>query len=58
MVLSINLDISNNKTLFNKDVPDGVFCITTGMFANYSDPLCLTGGNCSILVKFLLTKGI
>jgi hypothetical protein len=45
------IDITNNKTLYNKDVPDGVYCITTGMFANYSDPLCLTGGNCSIQVR-------
>ena len=48
MVKSFNIDIQNNKTLFNKDVLDGVYCITTGTFANFNNPLCIAGGNCSI----------
>ena len=42
-------DIINNKTLFDKDVIDGVFCMTCGKFSNYTMPLCLAGGNCNII---------
>jgi Bardet-Biedl syndrome 2 protein len=41
-------DVLNNKTIFNKDVMDGVYCIATGNFSNYTCPLCIVGGNCSL----------
>jgi Bardet-Biedl syndrome 2 protein len=41
-------DITNNKTMFDKEILDGVYCLTTGMFSNFSYPICLVGGNCSL----------
>ena len=42
-------DIMNNKTLFDKDVIEGVFCMACGKFSKYTTPLCLAGGNCNII---------
>ncbi|MCQ2817668.1 MAG: hypothetical protein MJ252_10425 [archaeon] len=44
----MSYDIKENKTMFDKEIMDGVYCIISGMFYNYSDPLCLVGGNCSV----------
>jgi Bardet-Biedl syndrome 2 protein len=41
-------DIVKNKTLFNKEINDGVYCLASGIFSNYTFPICLVGGNCSL----------
>ena len=42
-----------NKTIFDKDVNDGVYCTTAGVFSKFNQPLCFVGGNCSLQVKSL-----
>jgi len=39
-----------NKTIFDKDVNDGVYCTTAGVFSKFNQPLCFVGGNCSLQV--------
>jgi hypothetical protein len=41
----------NNKTIFDKDVNDGVYCTTAGVFSKFNQPLCFVGGNCSLQVR-------
>ena len=41
-------DIKINKTVFDKDVMEGVYCMVSGMYSNYPTPLCIVGGNCSV----------
>lgn len=41
-------DVIDNKTMFNKDINDGVFCIISGIFSTFSNPLAIVGGNCSL----------
>ena len=38
-------DIMNNKTLFDKEIAEGVFCMTCGKFASFPMPLCFVGGS-------------
>lgn len=40
--------VDNNSELFFKEVPDGVTAITIGKLGEYSSPLLIIGGNCSI----------
>jgi len=47
-----NSDVMSNKTIFDKDVNDGVYCTTTGIFSKFNQPLCFVGGNCSLQVKY------
>ena len=42
-------DIMQNKTLFDRDITEGVLCMSCGRFANFKEPLCLAGGNCNIV---------
>ena len=41
-------DIKINKTVFDKDVMEGVYCMVSGMYSSYPTPLCIVGGNCSV----------
>lgn len=41
-------DIKINKTIFDKDIMEGVYCMVYGMYSNYPKPLCIVGGNCSV----------
>lgn len=41
-------DVIENKTIFNKEVEDGVYCIITGIYSTFSMPLVIVGGNCSL----------
>jgi Bardet-Biedl syndrome 2 protein len=38
-------DVIANKTLFNNELLNGVYCMTTGVFSKFNYPLCLVGGN-------------
>ena len=42
-------DIMENKTLFDREITEGVLCMSCGRFSNFKDPLCLAGGNCNIV---------
>ena len=42
-------DLQQNKTLFNKDIIEGVYCIICGMYSSFNVPLCIIGGNCSVM---------
>lgn len=41
-------DVLSNKTVFNKEIDDGVYCLTTGSYASFQKPLVIIGGNCSL----------
>jgi Bardet-Biedl syndrome 2 protein len=41
-------DLLENKTLFDKDILDGVYCLTSGYFSNFNFSMCIVGGNCSL----------
>ena len=41
-------DVENNKDLFDKEVSDGVSCLTFGTFPNIGAPMIVAGGNCSL----------
>jgi Bardet-Biedl syndrome 2 protein len=38
-------DIAGNKTLFNNELLNGVYCMATGVFSKFNYPLCIVGGN-------------
>ena len=38
-----------NKTLFDREITEGVLCMACGRFSNFNEPLCLAGGNCNIV---------
>jgi Bardet-Biedl syndrome 2 protein len=42
-------DIMENRTLFDREIPEGVLSMTCGKFSSFKDPLCLAGGNCNIV---------
>jgi Bardet-Biedl syndrome 2 protein len=42
-------DVDRNADVFFRDCPDGVNSIVIGKFSELSQPLVLTGGNCSVL---------
>ena len=42
-------DIMENKTLFDREITEGVLCMSCGRFSNFNEPLCLAGGNCNIV---------
>jgi Bardet-Biedl syndrome 2 protein len=42
-------DVNNNSDLFYKELPDGANACVVGMLGNYSDPVAVVGGNCSIM---------
>ena len=42
-------DIMENKTLFDREITEGVLCMACGRFSNFNEPLCLAGGNCNIV---------
>lgn len=41
-------NLKENKTLFNKEIMEGVYVMVTGLYSNYKEPLCIVGGNCSV----------
>ena len=43
-----NLDVENNRDVFDKEVADGVNCIFFGRVRGIMEPLVLVGGDCSI----------
>ena len=55
MLHNLLLDVIANKTIFDKDVLDGVYCTTAGIFSKYNTPLCFVGGNCSLQVNIEIT---
>ena len=42
-------DIMENKTLFDREITEGVLCMACGRFSTFTEPLCLAGGNCNIV---------
>ena len=42
-------DIIENRTLFDKEITEGVLSMTCGRFCSFKEPLCLAGGNCNIV---------
>ena len=42
-------DIMENKTLFDREITEGVLSMTCGRFSSFTEPLCLAGGNCNIV---------
>ena len=42
-------DIMENKTLFDREITEGVLSMCCGRFSNFKEPLCLAGGNCNIV---------
>lgn len=42
------LDVENNCDIFDKEVSDGVNCLTFGTFTDIGAPMVVAGGNCSI----------
>ena len=42
-------DLHLNKTLFDREIMEGVFCVICGMYYSFNDPLCIIGGNCSVI---------
>ena len=42
-------DIMENKTLFDREITEGVLCMCCGRFSTFTEPLCLAGGNCNIV---------
>lgn len=42
-------DVDRNADIFFRDVQDGVNCISIGKLSSMTQPLVITGGNCSIL---------
>ena len=42
-------DIMENKTLFDREITEGVLSMSCGRFSNFTEPLCLAGGNCNIV---------
>ena len=47
-LLKLNLDVENNSDIFDKEVSDGVNCLSFGTFPQIGAPLIVAGGNCSI----------
>jgi Bardet-Biedl syndrome 2 protein len=41
-------DVLENKTIYNKEIEDGVYCLITGSYATFQKPLVIIGGNCSL----------
>lgn len=44
----MSLDVENNSDIFDKEVSDGVNCLSFGTFPQIGAPLIVAGGNCSI----------
>ena len=42
-------DIMGNRTLFDREITEGVLSMTCGRFSTFIEPLCLAGGNCNII---------
>ena len=42
-------DIMENRTLFDREITEGVLSMTCGRFSSFKEPLCLAGGNCNIV---------
>ena len=42
-------DIMENRTLFDREITEGVLSMTCGRFSSFTEPLCLAGGNCNIV---------
>ena len=42
-------DIMENKTLFDREITEGVLSMVCGKFSSFKEPLCLAGGNCNII---------
>lgn len=41
-------DFLENRTIFNKEIDDGVFSMVFGAYSNFQKPLIIVGGNCSL----------
>ena len=44
----MNIDMENNRDVFDKEVSDGVSCLAFGLPPQIGVPLIVAGGNCSI----------
>lgn len=42
------MDVDDNKDIFHKELPDGVYAMTAGKFGESKSDLVFAGGNCSI----------
>ena len=42
-------EIMGNRTLFDREIAEGVLSMTCGKFSSFIEPLCLAGGNCNII---------
>lgn len=41
-------DIIENRTVYNNEVENGVYCLLSGIFSTFTSPLVIVGGNCSL----------
>ena len=48
VLIIIMTDVEENSDLFDKEVSDGVNCLTFGTFPSIGVPMVVAGGNCSI----------
>ena len=42
-------DIMENRTMFDREITEGVLSMTCGKFSSFTEPLCLAGGICNIV---------
>lgn len=47
-ILILKLDVEDNRDLFDREVADGINCLTFGTFPLIGSPMIVVGGNCSI----------
>ena len=42
-------DLNQNKTLFDRDIMEGVYCMIYGQYSSYPEPICICGGSYNII---------
>ena len=42
-------DLNQNKTLFDRDIMEGVYCMVYGQYSSYPEPICICGGSYNII---------
>jgi len=42
-------DLNLNKTLFDRDIMEGVYCMVYGQYSSYPEPICICGGSYNII---------
>lgn len=42
-------DLNSNKTLFDRDIMEGVYCMVYGQYSSYPEPICICGGSYNII---------